>query len=340
MVAPITGPHRSIYSSHPFYRDQFKYKQTKPFAYDLQLPYEVHFSKVVFQSGGESSQWAVSESDPGLIGNPDVNQVKIVAYDRLKGMFSDAAEIGAALVTVGQSLTMIEARALQLARAYKALRHGRFDSFLKELSMPATTKKPVHKGAAGQWLEYSYGWSPLVDDIAGAVEVLQAPLPTKDVKGTGKSTRVEYFAPPNASYTRYLRIRSTTSRVKYGARVKVSNPDLWLANQLGFTNPLSVVWEVVPFSFVVDWFANVQQYLELRSDFYGLSVESSFTTTYVTRSLQYEWTSYGFVGKYDIAQVVRVPGIITPELGFRALKAPSGKRAANAIALLVGFMKG
>jgi hypothetical protein len=304
------------------------------------LPYTIHFAKVMFQSGNEDNKWAASESDPDLVSNPDVNPARIVAYDRLKGMFSDAAEIGAALATVGQSLSMIEARALQLARAYKALRHGRFSTFLHELKMPATTKKPVHKGTASQWLEYSYGWSPLVDDIGGAVEVLQAPLPKKDVKGTAKNRSVEYFDPPGVSYTRYLRTRSTISRVKYGARVQVSNPDLWLANQLGFTNPLTIAWELTPFSFVVDWFANVQQYLELRSDFYGIDVDGAYTTTYVTRSLQYEWTSYGWVGVYDIAQVNRATAFILPELGFRALKAPSGKRAANAIALLVGFMRG
>jgi hypothetical protein len=48
-------------------------------------------------------------------------------------------------------------------------------------------------------------------------------------------------------------------------------PDMRFAEPaaLGFTNPLVVAWEVVPWSFVVDWFIPVGRYLEQLSATHG-----------------------------------------------------------------------
>lgn len=45
-------------------------------------------------------------------------------------------------------------------------------------------------------------------------------------------------------------------------RFKINNPDLLLPAKVGLTNPLSVAWELIPFSFVVDWFLPIGKYLD------------------------------------------------------------------------------
>jgi len=67
-----------------------------------------------------------------------------------------------------------------------------------------------------------------------------------------------------------------------------------LINAFGLDNPLAIAWEVVPFSFVVDWFLPINRYLKNISALNGLelihatvfkrSVSSYSLRTYQTHS--------------------------------------------------------
>ena len=61
----------------------------------------------------------------------------------------------------------------------------------------------------------------------------------------------------------------------------ITNPNLLLANRLGLVNPLSVAWELVPFSFVVDWFSGVGNVLDGYTDLLGLSVVDTYSVRYL-----------------------------------------------------------
>ncbi len=64
------------------------------------------------------------------------------------------------------------------------------------------------------------------------------------------------------------------------SRVRVDNPNLFLASRLGLTNPAAVAWELVPYSFVVDWFVNVGDYLNQFSEFHGVTLINPYHTIY------------------------------------------------------------
>jgi len=51
---------------------------------------------------------------------------------------------------------------------------------------------------------------------------------------------------------------------------KVDNPTLARLNSLGLINPLTVAWERMPWSFVVDWFIPVSTFLQALSATIGL----------------------------------------------------------------------
>jgi hypothetical protein len=53
-----------------------------------------------------------------------------------------------------------------------------------------------------------------------------------------------------------------------------------LASRLGLINPASVAWELVPFSFVVDWFTGFGSYLDSFTELAGLSVSQEYSTMY------------------------------------------------------------
>jgi hypothetical protein len=55
---------------------------------------------------------------------------------------------------------------------------------------------------------------------------------------------------------------------------------------MGVVNPLSIAWEVIPFSFVVDWFIPVGQVLEACTATMGLSFVDSWTSEHLGYTLQ------------------------------------------------------
>jgi hypothetical protein len=63
------------------------------------------------------------------------------------------------------------------------------------------------------------------------------------------------------------------------------------AAQFGFNDPLKVVWEAIPYSFVVDWFANVQGMLDRFTvqPFEGVWEVSNVTSSFSSSSVIEGW---------------------------------------------------
>lgn len=197
-----------------------------------------------------------------------------------------AAELSVTLAERKQALAMIENRALQLYRFSRDLRQGRIQSAFEQINLtgqighwrndPRLRVKRKAKEFGGAYLEFHFGWSPLVNDIGNAIEVLQGGVPPVHVNAV-RGSKEDTWRYPSPGYTQF---GSESLLVKVGAEFVVTNPNLWLANQLGFVNPATVAWELVPFSFIVDWFANVSDFLNSFSEFWGLTVVRPYHTVY------------------------------------------------------------
>lgn len=141
------------------------------------------------------------------------------------------------------------------------------------------------KSLSGLWLEYSFGISPLLNDIKGAYGAYEA-LRNRDrqlpVKGFGKQTisvpnysayvLVQHTAPKTAAYS--LRIRSTEDAiVLYRGMVRQSSTgSLWEnKNLFGFQTAqfLPSAYELLPWSFLFDYFLNL-----------GAVIQSAVTATH------------------------------------------------------------
>lgn len=131
-------------------------------------------------------------------------------------------------------------------------------------------------------------------------------------------------------------------KVTIAANVRVKNPNLWLANQLGLINPVQMVNEGIMFSFVLDWFSNLSQVISQMTDFVGLEIADPVTSE--KSSVTYDMFNTGDF-EDPIANSTRKSTTLLRTLSIPparlrlAYERFSWRRGANAISLLVQFLK-
>lgn len=395
MTTPIYGPFTrneslsKIYAGesaafNDYSNSRTRYKQKAP--YSEPAPYTHYDGLLTTRSRMSVAPYAWDPYAASLAchsswrPNTLLNQLSMVAWDRLKSKLGETAELGAALATFNQSLGMITARTVQLLQFGSALKRGnlrkawdlldfRADSnrgiiqtrkqarLISLSQVPHSSlerhrlrkgrdyqiayEKPKARDVAGTWLEWSFGWSPMVGDIQNALEVLNSPLAPKPITGSASTTDyLRKSVPSGPGSGGYTRIDKKVA-VRYGADVEINNPNMHTLNQLGLINPATVIWELIPFSFVVDWFVNVEQSLSRWTDFYGCTLTRTYTTYHWQGTHTSLWGSWypGRFSSFSFNCTERTLGFIPPTLGLRKLKLPGLKRAANAASLLAVHLK-
>lgn len=195
-------------------------------------------------------------------------------------------------------------------------------------------------GFSAEYLAFHYGWSPLIKDLYSLAEILS--------KGTKKPAG-EFFQASGSAYGHKV-VRDGSSRTQYkykvaykiGAIANTTSDILFVANILGLANPATVAWDVVKFSFVVDWFGNFSQIISAPTDFVGIALSNGYRTRYITWEtdrlvLSKEGEGYHqVVAGYDITRTTDHPIPIPSFYG----KIPFGRdwrKAVAQISLLTMF---
>lgn len=206
------------------------------------------------------------------------NELYLDLLNKIKGTTWQA---GVALAEAHKTADMFKKVVPKLVNSVSQLRKGnlfgaalalggvipskrRLSRFDKEFGADAA------KAASNAWLELQYGWKPLLKDVKDAADVLvdawrpdtinrdlvAKKTKTKSFREIRKGYLYEISPPKSGVLTadRDLKVRVT---IKYRA---TPEPALYGA-MVGLTNPLSIAWELVPFSFVADWFIPVGDFL-------------------------------------------------------------------------------
>lgn len=281
--------------------------------------------------------------------NPAWQPAKNKAYSRLVDEVNgERSQLGTFFAEWRESFGMVANRAIGLRRAYSSLRRGDFRRFLRELSV---SPKRKHRGkvrnslneVSGLWLEYWFGWAPSVADIYGSLQQLSEPLPSGiRYQGSAKDSRVSGFRKDEGSWGINVNECHNTFRVRVGGRFSLVNPNLYLASQMGLINPAAIAWEVVPFSFMVDWVVDVSSFIESFTDFAGLEVSQTyhnFKGNYLKeRGYIRPGTRQAFLNQTRFERRV---GLIRPLPNFGVLSnlGQSKTRAASAVSLLIQVLK-
>lgn len=220
----------------------------------------------------------------------------------------------------------------------KKLKGGRFrKTYVTYSSWVMPSGKKVAKSTANKWLWYSYAIKPLVSDIHNGMDVLTRPAPfaTKIFA----SARAERHASQMSEWWTRTTQDSVVS-VRMSASVSVRNPNLWLANQMGLVNPVQMFNEGIPFSFVLDWLSNLSQMIMQMTDFVGLDIDKPISSTkqkHVSTLVDLLYTPK-YLRSNTWENYDRVLSIPDAKLVFKYERF-SWQRGANAISLLVGFLR-
>lgn len=194
------------------------------------------------------------------------------------------ANAALALVDLKSSIGMATSAVITITQVIMWLKRGRFDKAVDALiergiSIPSNARRRVRnysqqsnvtlqKWSSDAWLELQFGWKPLIDDVYNTAQFATKQLsgeyfPALTLRGRSDVViRGCESAVTNGSNSDYflsnhmLRVEATiVARFRVGAGLN-------LANAFGLDNPLSILWDLVPFSFVVDWFLPIKRYLD------------------------------------------------------------------------------
>jgi hypothetical protein len=284
--------------------------------------------------------WAPSDELYQRAGN-QVNKVDTKLLLKLAEMRDGVrAQFGASLVEARTTLDMLAGAVIPPVKALLALRKGNIEEMLKQLGL---TRKNINpRKAAELWLQYQYGWKPMLSDIYSLNQMLQKPLAEPLLLTCRTSETLLVESRTNALH----RIETVKSGI--GVKCQYIPSGLSDLDAKGLLNPLSVIWEAVPFSFVVDWFVplgNTFQALTATADLRFISGYRN--SKIIDRSIHYHDGFAGQIvqqqGKVHIRRGMfnRIPMQNFPTPKIYADETPfSTPRVQNAAALLTQLFTG
>jgi len=206
------------------------------------------------------------------------------------------------------------------------------------------------KSIAQLYLSYIYGLKPTIDDFSNLMkELSQSATTWRKYKGTA-TKRWETFnsfrlGPSTITVTRKYRLS-----VKNQVLLTGSDGHPSISNHLNI-NWLEAGWEVLPFSFVADWFVPISAYLDSQDLFDDVHVISWHETQYYTEEYLVridhsgKYADFTFSGPIQefTGKKVHVDRFVRsgqPTLPAPQFKSPiSRTRIVNSIMLLIANLK-
>jgi hypothetical protein len=226
-------------------------------------------------------------------------------------------------------------------------------------------RKRVREIIADTWLEHSFGWQPLVGDIKSLCDALARlnvySMPRKRInaragreKQSAYSSVIDRSASPGLQYsiTRNA-VQTRSAAVRFSGAIKVASGPNFTTDTLGLSlrDIIPSLWELIPYSFLVDYFTNVGSIIDAcflrRSDIlwsergYKLETSTVFSPASVLghKTSSYEPVSYyidSIESRISKRVVHREPytGGFIPSLEFK-VPGVNSKKWINIGALLI-----
>jgi hypothetical protein len=264
-------------SLNPYHKDQIRrvVGATTPcdgsYVKILQHPFVDHFQQLdwpfVYQHN-----FAFTGSPTSIIPSP-VDQIPPLdtmskVDNRATTQFLQKAKSELSSFESGQDIGELHQTIESIIHPMKSLREHVLSYFASVKKLKHKYKKVVSlkKAVADTYLEWTFGWNPLVMDISdGIVGLTRTRLPyatveahAKDYHSPFERTDQEVTSPTRFYGTTYVKC-SYQSRLKGVVRVyhEKQPPSVQQELQLLPRDFLPTAWDLLPYSFVADYFANI-----------------------------------------------------------------------------------
>jgi hypothetical protein len=243
--------------------------------FDITLPYER--TVVKFRSFSPGSSVIDSPSLPFIrkqfgfdAGLPVLYPMDLIDLDRL-----DSETYIKLILKVREQIVAFSAPTFigELADTIRLLKHPTLalrqslESFTK-----AAKSLPKGKSLAQLWLEYSFGWSPLIADVSSAMSALERlhtvtkPIIVRATSNVPIHESLEYTGGTYSTNTRTFCSYDGTFGVRYYGSFLRRKSSTFSADMalFGFdwSELVPAAWELIPWSFLVDYFTNIGDAIE------------------------------------------------------------------------------
>lgn len=194
------------------------------------------------------------------VSNPTLRSLSSLASDVRRHDFNLGIAIGEGKQTVRLCVDTLK----RLGLAALDVKRGHLRDAAYTLGLGGSLKnyrKGYINDLSDMWLELQYGWKPLIQDCyeaAKAFEAIASQPRVQEYKGKGKSVVYKEVSTSPPNYTATARI---TKRV-YSTLELSEDFSITPRQSLGLEDPKQVLWEMLPWSFVVDWFIPIGTYLD------------------------------------------------------------------------------
>jgi hypothetical protein len=349
-----------IHHGKPWHTYVMRHRKWQKLAGNQKLRYHS-----IFSPDGDETQyvWPVaSQPDLSLWDNFMEYQLLEKLTKKVKG---HDYHIGVSLAEVDKTASMVTDSLGKITRGVWELSRGNVPGALRAWGSTAKKVKPKAgrtvgaiqyvrptrditqsslrvRDISGQFLALSYGWTPLVQDVFSAAKAFEAisngPRGVK-IKAS-KKFPVSFLATQNPQGLVNQEFEGTLRRTY----TYEQSEELNALRSMGLLDPASILWERLPWSFVIDWFIPIGTYLDLIGVVPFLKGRFLRTTSGLNRFAKaYEYhpdNPYAHVdyippfnSEYFRLSRILLNSLQVPAPSVKVAGAIHGRRVGNAIAL-------
>lgn len=165
-----------------------------------------------------------------------------------------------------ESVEMMANAILKVGNSALSLKRGDLGGFFRHLNhMPRGHKRVVTRkfndgDLSGAFLSAHLGWTPLIKDAYEAANIQEPPETGKRISASKSGVAKQWRAQVSSYYGDVLPVqRGSKLRVKYIGDIS-RGPTF--SDRFGLNNPFLIAWNVVPLSFVADYFLPIGSVLD------------------------------------------------------------------------------
>lgn len=203
-------------------------------------------------------------------------------------VYKAEADLALFVAEFNKTVGLIGLTAARIAKLVKSIKSGRFlesvpEAYKRFRSQSGSTQLATSSNAfLDIWMEMRYAWRPLLLDAQAAIKYLSSSevAPRRTFRGFDQEQETDSFdiTITSGAYSyHFVGIKTSDKVVRAGCLSQI-DPGMALRRDLGLLNPAGLAWELIPYSFVVDWFVNVSALLAKTNPKAGIEVLSSWAT--------------------------------------------------------------